>query len=66
MVDNEGGPQPVLKGTTVPRHTAADGTSQMSLAEQVACEEMEVCAPVFAPGVAERCMGGKEGAGECC
>lgn len=37
VVDNEGGPQPVLEGTPVSRHAAADGPSQMSLAEEVTC-----------------------------
>lgn len=37
VVDNEGGPQPVLEGTPVSRHAAAYGPSQMSLAEEVTC-----------------------------
>lgn len=37
VVDNEGGPQSVLEGTPVSRHTAADGTGQMPLAEEVTC-----------------------------
>lgn len=35
VVDDKGGPQSVLEGTPVPGHTAADGPSQMPLAEQV-------------------------------
>lgn len=33
----KGGPQSVLEGTPVSRHTAADGTGQMPLAEEVTC-----------------------------